>query len=284
MFDDDAITDRFGPFKGLHQVGLIGDAGGHALAVVAVVGFDNYGIPQPLGVLDGTGAFSYHSALGHGDTRIVQHYLGEALVSGGFYADQAGVGGHGRLDTFLIFAFPELDQIVIVQPKHGNAAKLGLPNDGRRRRSQIVVVPNIFQFVDGGVEIIGFAGQQAVDDVDRFLPSEDAGVFHPIAEDDMERAAGVGIHGFSEADIHISDVLQFQGDVLYHMSQQGPFAHAHDQTALYAFGTAVIVETGNHLQQVVHESTQLVGKHLIVFAQIDGHHNYRAITVDIGAS
>jgi len=94
-----------------------------------------------------------------------------------------------------------------------------------------VIVPDVFQIEDGRFQVVGLSGQQAVDDLDGLNSGIDTGLLDPIAENDVECAQCIGINGFSEAHIHVGNVLKLQGNVLDHMAQQGAFAHAFDETA-----------------------------------------------------
>ncbi len=169
LLDDDLVADLLGARERLAQVGLVGDVGGDALAVVAVVRLDHDRVAEPLGVLDRRLELADDRPLGHGDAGVLQHVLGEPLVAGRLHADHARPRGDGGLDAALVLALAELHEVVVVQAEDGDAAALRLLDDGRRRRAEVVVGADVLELADDvlEVELVGAALEERVDDVDR---------------------------------------------------------------------------------------------------------------------
>ena len=286
LLDDDLVADLLGARERLAQVPLVADAGGDALAVVAVVRLDHDRVAEPLGVLDGGLDAPDDRPLGDGDAGVLQHVLGEPLVAGRLHADHARPRGDGGLDAALVLALAELDEVVVVEAEHGDAAMLRLLHDRRRGRTEVVIRADVLELADHALEVdVGAATlEERVDDVDRALPGRDPGLFDPVAEDDLIDARGVGVDGLAEPDFHAGDELQLQREVLDDVAEQRPLAHALDEAAALVLRAAVLLEAGDEFEQRVGEPGQGVGEDLVVLAEVDVEHDDRAVAVVVGAS
>ena len=262
------------------------DAGGDALAVVAVVRLDHDRVAEPLGVLDGRLEAPDDRALGHGDAGVVQHVLGELLVAGGLDADHARAAGDAGGDAPLVLALAELHEVVVVQAEHGDAAVLRLLHDGRRGRPQVVIRADVLELADHALDVDGrgLALEDGVDDLDGVLAGGGAGLLHPVAVDHLVDAGGVRVDGLAEPDLHAGDVLQLQGDVLDDVAEQRALAHAHDEAAALVLGAAVLLEAGDELDQRVGEAPERVGEDLVVLLEVDLEDDHGAVAVVVGAA
>ena len=78
-------------------------------------------------------------------------------------------------------------------------------------------------------------------------PAAIAGLFDPVAVDDLVDAGGVGVDGLAEPDLHAGDELQLQREVLDDVAEQRALAHAHDEAAALVLRAAVFLEAGDEL-------------------------------------
>ena len=253
---------------------------------MAVVRLDHDRIAEPLGVVDGGLDAPDDRPLGDGDAGVLQHVLGEPLVAGRLHGDHARPRRDGGLDAALVLALAELDEVVVVEAEHGDAAMLRLFHDRRRGRAEVVIRADVLELADHALEVdlAEAAIEERVDDVDRALPGRDPRLFDPVAVDDLVDAGGVGVDGLAEPHLHAGDELQLQREVLDDVAEQRPLAHALDEAAALVFRAAVFLKAGDEFEQRVGEPGQGVGEHLIVFAKVDVEHDDRAVAVVVGAS
>jgi hypothetical protein len=143
----------------------------------------------------------------------------------------------------LVLALAELHEVVVVQAEYGDAAMLRLLHDGRRRGPEEMVGADVLELDDDALEIdaLGLALEDGVDDLDGALAGRRAGLFHPVAEDDLIDAGSVGVDGLAVAHIHAGDDLQLQSEMLDDVAEEGALAHAAHEAAAFVFGAAVLL-------------------------------------------
>ena len=65
----------------------------------------------------------------------------------------------------------------------------------------------------------------------REIARRDPDIFLLVLEDDVVDAAFTGSAGFAARDLRAGEILQFEGDMLEHMTHPGSFAHALKESA-----------------------------------------------------
>jgi hypothetical protein len=286
LLDHHLLGQLAGPVKGRLQLLLVLHAHGDALAVVAVEGLDHHGPADVIGILANRLELRGDGAPGNGDAVVLQHHLGQLLVAGRFGGDQAGAGGQAGLDLLLVAALPELHQVVVVQPDHGDAALAGLVDDGHGGGAQVVLVADVLDLGDDGVDVdVGgrLAGEDALEDPHRLLAGVDAGLLDPVLEDHLVHTGILGRVALAEEGVHVGQPLELEGHVLGDVAQPGALPDHLEESPWYARCAFVLGEARQQLDEPVGEAGELAGEGVALVLQVQDHPDDGLLAPEIGS-
>ena len=152
-FNHDLGTDLMGGGVTCQHILAGLNVGGHALALVAITGFDDHRAAEFAGGGPGILGIGDRAALGHRHAGRFQQVFGELLVLGDRFSDGAGAVHFRGLDAPLFAAPAELHQTSFGEPTVGNAAGDGGGDDGAGAGAEPDLLVEFTQPVEGGRQV-----------------------------------------------------------------------------------------------------------------------------------
>ena len=90
--------------------------------------------------------------------------------------------------------------------------------------------------------------------------------------------------GLAAPDVVADDLLERQGGVLGDVAEPGALVEPLDEAAALAAGAGVLAQPGQHLEQVVGEAGDGVGRELLQRAEVDDEVDRALVGPDVGAA
>ena len=247
-----------------HDFRVARQADRDAAAVVAVVGLGHDREAEPVRGAHRL-ALALHQLLArHRQAERGEDAVGLFLVARELDRDVRRAAGDRRLDALLVLAVAQLDQRLVVEPQPRDVALVGGVYQRGRRRAERAALREADVLVAGGGPIptlrhrargAELFREQRTQEAHRELAGGDAFLALGVFIDDRVEPRLVEAARLAERDVLAGDVLQFERDVLEHMSEPGALVlvHAADEAAGFAVGTAVLGEAGQGRDQAVDE-------------------------------
>jgi hypothetical protein len=122
---------------------------------------------------------------------------------------------------------------------------------------------------------------EVLDELDRELAGEDAGLPLFTFVDDVVDAGAAAGSGAAEADLDADEPLQLEGDVLHDVSEPGAAVDAAEKAAANAFRAAMLDEGRKGVLQSFRKSLNDVGRPFLVLADVDLPFDAGSVSVKI---
>ncbi len=257
-----------------------------AAAVVAVERLDHDRVADAVGDGGRLVGGAHGLLLGHRQPGRAEQPGGEVLVGGDVDGDRAGGRGHRRPDPLLVDALAELDQRVLVEPDPGDVARDRLVEDRLGRRPERRALGTQDERLQLRVPVELRVGLDEVVDQAYGEPGGgEADLLVDVPVDDVVAPLlALDLPGLAAADVVADDLLQGEGDVLGDVAEPGALVEPLDEPAAAPAGAGVLAQPGQHLEQVVGEARQRVGREVLERAEVDDEVDRLVVGPHVGAA
>ena len=173
---------------------------------------------------------------------------------------------------------------MIVQPDVGDVPARRLVEDGLGRGAEGGPVGQQHQALQLGDEVEGGVGlNQVIEQTDRQLPGRDADLFLVIAVDDVVIARRAGPPRLAPGGGRTGLALELERHVLGDVTHPGAVTETLDEAAGPVQRAAVVVQTGQEIDQCIGEGRQGVRGPVLEHAEIDEQPDRRLVGPVVGA-
>ena len=187
---------------------------------------------------------------------------------------------------FGVHALAELDEGVLVEPDPGDVARDGLVEDRLGRRTERRPLGAQDEALELGLPVELRVGlDEVVDQPDGELAGGQADLLVDVAVDDVVDA-GLPLHlaGLAAPDVVTDDLLEGERAVLGDVPEPGAFVEPLHEATAAAARARVVLEAGQHLEELLGEAGQLVGRVVLERAQVDDEVDGLLVGPDVRAA